>query len=43
MSKIKNDKLFDAIKSHHDTLANKILPQSEQFSNQLLEFHKKES
>ena len=41
MSKIKNDKLTDAIKSHHDLLAQKILPQSQQFSNQLLEFHKK--
>ena len=42
MSKIKNEKLADAIKSHYDTLANKILPQSEEFSTQLLEFHKKE-
>lgn len=41
MSKIKNDKLLDAIKSHHETLANKILPQSEQFASSLLEFHKK--
>jgi hypothetical protein len=43
MSKIKNDKLFEAITSHHENLAQKVLPQSKQFSNQLLEFHKKES
>lgn len=39
MSKIKSDKLVDAIKNYHDILSTKILPQSEQFTNQLLEFH----
>ncbi len=41
MSKVKSDSLVEAIKTQYDTLANVILPQSEQFTNTLLEFHKK--
>jgi len=42
MSKINNNQIIiDTIKSQYEVLANSILPQSEQFSNSLLEFHKK--